>query len=886
MTLQPAEGTSFGPYRVESLLGEGGMGRVYLARDTRLGRKVALKVLPPDAVSQPSRRERFLNEARAASALKHPNIVTIYDFGENEGGGYLVMELVEGQSLRTALGRRRMDWKRAVQIGADVANALAAAHAAGIVHRDLKPENLMIEPSGEVKILDYGLAKLMEPQSGNLQSGEATVESHKLTRTGTIVGTAPYMSPEQIEARPVDHRSDIFSLGVVLYEMLGGRRPFDGGSSVEVAHKILNVEPRPLSEADPAIPPAIDEILAKALAKNPADRYQHAGDLAIDLRRAREFRASAVRQPSARKGMWAAIVALALIAGGLAGYRFAPRRAGAPPPAIAGITFAPLTTDPGYEGEPTFAPDGQTIAYVSDRSGNLDIYLKQISGGPDIALTNHPADDAQPSISPDGKQIAFVSTRSSATGMIFANPSMPLRGGDLWVMALLGGNPRKIAVNANYPSWTADGSEIVFVSGTWSNEQIYRVPAAGGEIERIPLEIPERLFVLHPACSPDGKWILFSTQQPNLLYIAPMAGGKPVVLGQGRNGTWAFDSRSIIYSDAGPGLTGALRRVRIGDHGTAEGDPEPITAGPGSSMHPSLSRGGHSVAFAAQSVVFNIERVRFDHAAGKISGDAESITSGEASNPFFTVSPDGKAVAFQSFRGSETQIWRSDLGAGQPAQLTGEPQRSDRLPRWSPDGSRIAFVRSDKDAENRNGGVWVMSADGGGPRQVASGTSFIAWMPDGRSLTFFDGKKRQIVVHDLETGTERALTDDRAVRSFQSVSPDGKWIAYQVVGTGGSTDLKLRSIDGAPPREIVVSPYEEAHPIFSPDGRWFYFQRDHKNLYRLPGPGQGWRSSAPEQVTHFPESNLYLEDPQFSSDGWLYYSRRRASSDLWLATMR
>jgi eukaryotic-like serine/threonine-protein kinase len=277
---QITPGTELGPYKIEALLGAGGMGQVFRARDTRLGRIVAIKVLPHDKVADPERKRRFLQEARAASALNHPNIVTLYDIAADNGIDYLVMEYVEGKSLDKLIPSKGLPLTEALDYAAQIASALAAAHAAGIVHRDIKPGNAVVTSEGQVKVLDFGLAKLMErPAPG--PDGETQTQGPGLTDAGTVVGTVAYMSPEQASARPLDHRTDIFSLGIVLYEMIAGKRPFRGASHVETMNAIVHDPPPAL----PGQPAELQEVFDKALAKEPKERYQHAGDFGLDLRR-------------------------------------------------------------------------------------------------------------------------------------------------------------------------------------------------------------------------------------------------------------------------------------------------------------------------------------------------------------------------------------------------------------------------------------------------------------------------------------------------------------------------------------------------------------------------------------------------------------------------
>ena len=850
---------SFGPYQIKSSLGSGGMGEVFLAEDPRLRRNVAIKILPATLSNDSGRRARFLNEARAVSALHHQHIVTIFDVGTEAGVDFLVMEYVEGRTLREVMSRHPIPTRAALDVAAQVASGLAAAHAAGIVHRDIKPENIMVARDGAAKILDYGLAKLTENEV------HTNIETDvQLTRPGVVVGTVAYMSPEQIEGKPVDHRSDIYSLAVVLREMLTGRTP-----------------QQPQEEKIAALSPRVREILDRALAHEPIDRYQHAGDMLLDLRRAMSTPDLPSTDRVQRRG---SLLVAMLIAAAIIGVTTAivlTRRATVPTPKSR-MTFVPLTSDPGYEGEPTFSPDGQTIAYVSDRTGNLEIFLKQISGGPEINLTNDPADDVQPAFSADGKQIAFVSTRRSENQLVFRNPTISEIGGDIWVMPAFGGAPRRIVERGNFPAWAPDGSAIIFVRGPWLGQRIYRVAPTGGDTTPLPITVApvKPLFMTHPSFSPDGKWITFDTQQPENIYVVASQGGRAVAVAHGSDPAWMPDSRSIVYSDLEPGRNSTLSRVPITVDGTAAGPSEPLTSGRGEDKAPAIARDGKSLVYGAQSVAFNIERIRFDPDRGQTIGTPEPITHGNEVNPFFSVSPDGRAVVFESTRGLRASLWRQDIDTGAVTQLAGDDRNTFAAPDCSPDGKQIAFTRATPEGQRE---IWVMSSDGGNPRFVAPTGGFPSWTPDGRGIAFSDFEHRSVRVLELSTKATRVLANEGSLRPLQKFSADGKWMVYQAISERGVIEVRVVSTNSTRSRVLVSDSRDNMHPFFSADDKWVYFGPNHKNVYRIPGPAQGWRSAPPQQVTFFPESNLYLEEPQMSADGkYVYYSRRTISSDLWL----
>ena len=894
-------------YKILSLLGEGGMGKVYLAQDTKLDRKVALKFLPAELAENQDHMKRFIHEAKSAAALNHPNIAQIFEIGKHGAADYIAMEYVEGETLRQLLGRRKPEIKSAVELAAQVASALSAAHRQGVIHRDIKPENLIVTAGGTIKILDFGLAKLMERQKSAGGASELTTaylpSSERLeTVTGVIIGTVSYMSPEQARAEKLDQRTDIFSLGVVLYEMVAGERPFKGKSTIDTLHEIINREPPPVTQVNSQTPPELADILARALAKEPSERYQHAGDFELDLRRFKRAiesntllssRTTSLSEVGTRsfRIKWAVVTALLVAASLIAGWWFG--GPGTTPPQtieLKNVKLTPFTSDPGYEGEPTFSADGQTIAYVSDRSGNLDIYLRQISGGADINLTNNSADDVQPAFSPDGRQIAFVSTRSSLSGVLYLGYDLPLMGGDLWVMPALGGGTRRIAGPGNFPSWSPDGSAIIYTTGPQRRQKIYRVSSAGGDATQVPLKFkagePTHRFLLYPSFSSDGRWIVFEADvsTDNLIYVVSAEGGEPRQIARGRRPTWNANSQAILYSNTESGKNQSLWQVPFSiSTGGVSGSPAPLTVGRGRDTQSAISRDGKSIAFTALNLSFNPEVMPFDAESGRPTNTAQQVTNGNDVIYFMNFSPDGRSLVFESHRGASSHIWRIDFGS--PAvQLTSDPKFDDLYPRWSPDGRVVLFLRRPSNDPQARGSLWLMTADGANPQQLIDnvGPFSYTWTPDSSAVVYFSPDDSQFYLFDMQSRNARRLTNESNISFIPTVSPDGKWLIYQST-LSGNVDLRAMPMSGGSSQLVVATPHHDFHPFISPTGRWLYFQRDHKNLYRVPGPAQDWRPAEPEKITNYPDSNLFLEDPQLSHDGrQLLYSRGRITGDIWL----
>lgn len=883
-----SSGTKVGPYEILAPIGAGGMGEVYLAQDSRLGRKVALKILAESVSSDERAKSRFLKEAKAASSLNNPHIVTVYDVITQDHSDVIVMEFMEGESLRKILSRGSVQIKRALEIAADVASALAAAHNAGIIHRDIKPENILITKTNVTKVLDFGLAKLVTKEHAPEESQVETA-SAMLTHSGSILGTVAYMSPEQAQGQQLDNRTDIFSLGIVLFEMLSGKRPFQGNSTVDTLHAILHQDPLKSTQVDVTWADEVSDVLNRALAKNPEERYQHAGDFALDLRKLKRevetnslpsLRSNITRQSNIWKYLLLIVVAIA------AAMTLALWKSKSTQPRVtdeslyAKSTLTPLTVDPGYEWGPTFSPDGETIAYVSDHTGNFEIFLKQISGGRDINLTNNAADDVQPAFSPDGKQIAFVSTRSSQSDLHYPGGDSPLVGGDIWMMPALGGSARRIVENANFPSWSPDGSHILYSSGTWFRQRIYTVSASGGTASEIPIHFsqapPARLY--YPVYSPSGSWILFTDGQS--IFLVNAKGGEPKIILAGTCPAW-LSTNKIVYSNGEPGKNFSLWEVPFSDKdGKILTPSRPLTIGHGRDLFASPSRDGSRIAFASVDLSSNLEVMPFDADGRGVAGAAHAITQGNDTAYFSNFSPDGRTVVFQSTRGASAHIWRTDSESGE-VQLTSDPNYIDGYPRYSPDGIQIAFTRNNE--------LWLMAADGANPRsleqRVAGSNGFFVWRPDGRAIIYQSRTDKKFYSLDLASRKAHVIFAEPSTMPVVALSPDGRWLVYQTT-MRGNVDIRAVLIDGGAPRFVVATPHQDYHPFVSPSGKWLYFQYDHKNIYRVPGPAQNWQAKEPEKVTNFPESGLTIEDPQISRDGkQLLYSRAKITGDIWILNL-
>jgi Tol biopolymer transport system component len=718
-----ATGTRLGPYEIVGHIGSGGMGEVYRARDNRLNRQVAIKVLPAALARDPDRMARLEQEARAAAALNAPGIVAVHDIGTYDPSGsgevsmFVVMELLDGESLRSRLDTGSIPPRKAAEFAAQVASALAAAHQRGIVHRDLKPENLFLTKDGRIKILDFGLAKAMSalPAGASLATGVAN------TAAGTVLGTVGYMAPEQVRGEPADARSDIFALGATLYEMLSGKRAFARASAVETMNAILKEEPPDLDpEMTAAIPGALQAILSRCLEKRPEDRFHSAHDLALALQAAGMGRAttSGVERVVATRSSprLAVLLGIAALVVGVAAVALALKRR--PPAAPLVASLRQLTDLPGAENHPDISPDGRQVLYSSSASGNGDIYLLRV-GGRAINLTaGSPEDDVQGAFSPDGERIAFRSERD---------------GGGLYVMGATGESVRRVTTTGFDPAWSPDGTMLAFgteaVRDPYSRSttsELWAVDLASGASKKLVTT-----DAVQPAWSPHGDRIAFwtNTQGQRDIQTVAAAGGSPVQVTRDAATDWAPewspDGRWLYFvSDRGGSPN--LWRVAIDEKtGAASGAPEPITNGVRALASARFSRDGSRMAIAATDRSFELSMYAFDPA--KPDRPTLKSTIRSASLGWCAPSSDGSWLACTARTGQEDLVLlRSD---GSETRRLIDDAFKDRIPTWSPDGRTLAFMST------RTGGweLWAIEADGSGLRQLTDFKITIgwgAWSPD------------------------------------------------------------------------------------------------------------------------------------------------------------
>ena len=787
------------------------MGEVYRARDARLNRDVAIKVLPASFATDPERLRRFAAEANAASALNHPNILTVFDIGEYGSAPYLVCELLDGQTLRERLESGRIPLAKAIDYGRQVAAGLAAVHEKGITHRDIKPGNLFVTSDGRVKILDFGLAKQREPAEDTDMT-----RARSLTGVGTVLGTVGYMSPEQVRGLPTDARTDIFSFGTVLYELVTGERAFAHPSEVGTLNAILEEDPPDLPPSVQQAAPALGWIVSRCLEKNPADRFHSAHDLGLALRSISNASSSRRAMPAStrprltRIAAWLAIAAVAAAAGAVLHQRFgAPRLT--EPPTLESVTFS------GHDASPAASPDGKTIAFMSDRDGVPRIWLKQVVGGGELALTQ--GRDDFPRFSPDGSAILFVRTTADSSSL-YRVPS-------------LGGDPRKLIDDVTGADLSPDGRQIAFtrwVSGSRSGSIVGVADASGAEAREIAFMSGRALIT--PRWSPDGRTIAAVNGLAHVLtgfgidFVDVPGGGSrrlPPAHGNMRQSSvvWSADSRSVIYSEAeslAAWLSGSSARIIRQDVATGAAQSLFWVANHSRTLD---VLGPGRLLLDTRSSRENLRELSLD------GGDApRSLTRGNSTDRQPAYSPDGKWVAFSSNRGGNLDVWSVSREDGTVRRLTDDPA-DDWDVSYSPDGRRLLW------GSNRTGPyeIWAANPDGSAPRQLSHDGAF-AQNPqetaDGRWIIYVSTNLAHPGLWRMAAdGSDPVRLVAGGAIQLPEVSPDGQYVLY--VDGLSSKILVVRLRDGAPaPFEIPLVRRSNSSTVLGrarwmPDGRAIAF---------------------------------------------------------------
>jgi eukaryotic-like serine/threonine-protein kinase len=880
-------GARLGPYEIVEPLGSGGMGDVYRARDTRLDRQVAIKVLAPELCEDAVRRQRFQREAKTISSLSHPNICTLFDVGEQEGIDYLVMEYLEGETLADRLTRGPVSLNELLPIGIHIVDALGAAHRQGVIHRDLKPGNVMLTSSGAVKLVDFGLAKDIGVTS---MPERAQTPDRPLTAEGTIIGTLAYMAPEQVEGREADARTDIFALGAILYEMATGRRAFEGATRASLIVSILDRTPPLLvapARADAGGAPEIDSLAAiepvvrQCLEKDPDLRWQSAPDVANALRGIQDHGPSRRARPRLR--LRRAPAAIALIAGlalvaALVAHLWTARRP--EPSATAGpprTEVVQVTSHPGIEWFPSLSPDGKWVVYAGSSDGRRRIFLQGVGGLKPVNLTeDSTGDDDQPAFSPDGEQIAFRSSRE---------------GGGIFVMGRTGEAVRRVTREGHRPSWSPDGTQLAYTTesvdlnpqNAIGRSELWVVSASGAEPRRV-LDADAVLA----AWSPDGRRIAYTRRMSAPFRIdictVPVSGGTPELITDDAftdwSPAWSPDGLFLYFaSDRGGAMN--LWRIAI-DPGTgkASGDPEPVTVPAPFLAHPSISADGTSIAYTSALVTANIQRLEIDPAAGEPRGDLTWVTTGSRRWSSPDPSPDGEWVAFYSLTQPEGHVYIARADGTGLRQVTGDAA-VDRVPRWSPDGEWIAFF------SNRSGPLelWMIRPDGSDLRQITKGGgSYLTWSNDGKRLAttrwVTESKQRVIVFDPRRPWDEQEIDllppmDEEGTRFLvNSWSPDGERLAG-ATGQAGQGIAVYTFRTRAYERLAEIGEW----PVWMPDSRRILFVAGGNSFHVIDS-----RTRKVEKI--FSVTSDVIGPPRITSDGTAYYSRRVSETDVWVATLK
>jgi Tol biopolymer transport system component/predicted Ser/Thr protein kinase len=741
--MQQPVGSRLGPYEVEASLGAGGMGEVYRARDTRLGRAVAVKVLAARLSAVPGQRERFVREARAISSIEHPNICPLYDVGTSGDVDFIVMQYVEGETLADRLARGPLTPEQALAIARQIAAGLEAAHAKGVVHRDLKPANVQLARDGQVKLLDFGLARILDEGGAPFPLDTAAPTHAAPSLDGRVVGTAPYMSPEQARGEPVDARTDVWSFGCVVYEMLAGRRAFAGHSLPDVMAAIVAGDPE-WARLPPETPAHVRRLLRLCLRKERGERLRDIGDVRLQLdsggpdgtealpaHRMRERR-SRVLLPWAVAAAALAVAALALV-----------RSRGTTDPLRPAMRFSAVTNVAGVEAQPSLSPDGRSVAYVSNQGGQWDVFVTLVSGGSPVRVTNDLNLELRPRWSPDGSRIAFG--RLNEKGLV-----------DVWVAPALGGTARLLVPNARQPAWSPDGQKLAYSS----NGTLWLSDASGANPRAVTRREP-LLAHYQPAFSPDGLRLAFLRRRDGPraeLSIVDVATGAVRELTHDfalvTSPVWSPDGRSIYVCSSRGGT------VNVWKLGAGSGSPERITAGVGDDAEIDLSKDGTRLVFATYRADASLLERRL---SGTQDAEPRWLTTDSVRGEVYPrFSPDGRRIAYFSNRygGEPERVWVMDADGRNAAPLV-EDERRSVMPRWTHDSQALVYLSLERGSE-RPGELRLIPVTGGAASALGIEPALALWGdagPDGRLLVRVSASAAELV--DPQTHASVPLPDVR-----------------------------------------------------------------------------------------------------------------------------
>ncbi len=814
-------------YKIVEKLGEGGMGVVYKARDTKLDRTVALKFLPAHLHDSEEERVRFLQEAKAAAALNHPNVCSIIDIQEYDSQSFIVMEFVDGQTLHEKLQSGSPNPKSAVEMGVQIARALAHAHRRNIVHRDINTSNIMVTREGEVKIMDFGLAALAGKDSG------------------AVAGTVAYMSPEQARGERLDHRTDIFSFGVILFELSTGRLPFRGDHPAALSYSILNEEPLALSSILPKAPRLLERIVLRCLEKDPAKRFQSADEIVAELRKLQQELTGATGIPATPKQ----------------------------------ISLRQLTFAEAVEEYPVWSPDGTRLVFSREFQGYTKLFLKNLADGRELQLTKGSVDDIQPAWSPDGARVLFVRSRQPNGKLEPADIFSYYTGGDIWACDVKSGKEQKFIENCFNPSFSPDGSWIAVDASLAGPRRIWLLDARGRNPRQLTSDVSEAVMHLAPRWSHDGSRIVFQNVERVRFDV------RIVDVGSGKMDWVTDDTIQDVYPVWSPSGTDIiLSSFRSGGLniwsipvGKGAGSARQLTIGAGQDIQPNVSPDGTRLVYSTVKLNADLWKLPINPSTGLAAGPPEPLIVSTREESRGAWSPDGTMIAFNSDRSGDMNIWVFSAADESVRQIT-SGAGGDFQPNWSPDGKQLSFFS----ARSGRPEIWIAELATGQARQLTSDASLKInpfFSPDGRSIAYHSDRAGRLEPWIMNSdGTDQhRLAEMETSGHFLRWFRDGKSVLFRSPNPI-SPGLWSASRSGGDP-VFRCAPKGGAHISLSPDDKLVMDVVDHKEIWVTQIEGGGAKP-----VFKFDDQQVRIDYPVWSPDGrWVLFDRvKPQGGNIWL----